>query len=433
MKKQPITREEVDRARAKLQDSSAAVRSELTDVAGKVGSGLKRGTKRFLVHAAGLFFFGPAIGALTTDAVDPGMAGFLAYLAFICLLPRAPMNDRSWYIPSAAGFVEWALAAIVGTPLAVGAFLGGIQAFAMRAILKKFKMGSEWGAAFFILVGLTALIRSSALPALSWAALVPMIPITAAGWLVDRAMDRLAEAQAKKRLTETIAGRFKELSGRDELGANILLELSVLAARAGSFFTVIDKGGHSDDEVLGRVDRLSLDLFGATADQPDSEKLLERMQDLSDELDQIVQKRGGPSSGIIDEFRGYEQQVRELLIAKRDLDPAAVRHVDTIAAAAHGIIRQMRSDPSDKAAGERFLRRYLKATAEVVGERKRLEQATASNRTEAMRTALARSDEVLEHMASAFRDEEQFLMNNDTVNFTAQLNALDTFMKMRGH
>jgi hypothetical protein len=157
------------------------------------------------------------------------------------------------------------------------------------------------------------------------------------------------------------------------------------------------------------------------------------MQDLSEELDKILEERGGASSGIIDAYRGYEQQVRALLIAKRDLAPDSAKQIDTIAYAAYGIIRQMRSDPADRPGGERFLKRYLKATADMVKERKRLEDTSATNRSEALNTALARSDEVLEHLAQAFRDEDQYLMTNDTVNFTAELNALDTFMKMRGH
>ena len=139
------------------------------------------------------------------------------------------------------------------------------------------------------------------------------------------------------------------------------------------------------------------------------------------------------SKKLYEAYRGYEQQVRALLIAKRDLAPDSAKQIDTIAYAAYGIIRQMRSDPADRPGGERFLKRYLKATADMVKERKRLEDASATNRSEALNTALARSDEVLEHLAQAFRDEDQYLMTNDTVNFTAELNALDTFMKMRGH
>jgi hypothetical protein len=434
MRKQPITRDEVERARQEQQQSApASLSPELAQAAQKVGSGLKGFAKRFMVHAAGLLFFAPTISALTTDAVDEGAAILLAYLAFICLLPRGPVNDRTWYVPAAAGLVQWALAGLLGMPLATAAFLGGLQAYALRAILKKLKMGSEWVTAFFLLAGVTALFTTTASTGLSWAAILSMIPVAGAGWLVDRALARLTEAKSKEKLVAEILDRFKDLAQRKQLGSSILAELDILSSRASQFFTIINKGGHTDDAILNRINTLTREMFAAKTDMTASERLLHSMQDLSDELDRILQERGGPSSGIIDEFRGYEQQVRELLIAKRSLTAEPAKHIDAIAYASYGIIKQMREDPTDKPAGERFLKRYLKATAEVVSERRRLEQSSSSNRSQALSSALSRSDEVLEHMAQAFRDEEQYLMNNDTVNFTAQLNALETFMKMRGH
>ena len=435
MRKQPITRDEVERARQEQQSAAASISPELAQAAQKVGSGLKGFAKRFMVHAAGLLFFAPIISALTTEAVDEGAAILLAYLAFICLLPRGPINDRAWYVPAAAGLVQWALAGLLGMPLASAAFLGGLQAYALRAILKKLKMGSEWVAAFFLLAGVTALFTTTAGTGLSWVAVLSMIPVAGAGWFTDRAIARLSEAKNKEMLVAEILGRFKDLAQRKQLGTSILAELDILSTRASQFFTIINKGGHTDDALLDRINTLTREMFGAKTDNDKtaSERLLRSMQDLSDELDRILQERGGPSSGIIDEFRGYEQQVRELLIAKRSLTAESAKHIDAIAYASYGIIKQMREDPTDKPAGERFLKRYLKATAEVVNERRRLEASSASNRSQALSSALSRSTEVLEHMAQAFQEEEQYLMNNDTVNFTAQLNALDTFMKMRGH
>ncbi len=433
MQKQPVTRDEVQRAQKAQTETPGAVSPEISAAAQKVGSGMKRFAKRFMVHVAGLLFFAPAISSLTTETFDTGLAAVLAYLAFICLLPRGPVNERSWYIPAAAGLVQWAIAGLLGAPLALGAFIGGLQAFALRAILKKFQMGFEWVAAFFLLVGLTGIFTSTAVSSLSWGVIISMIPVAAAALAVAYAVGRLSEAKNKQELVADILKRFKELSSHEHLGSGVLAEIEILADRASQFFTTINKGGHTDDTVIGKVDVVSRDLLNIQSGRSAPERLLRSMQDLSEELDKILEARGGPSSGIIDEYRGYEQQVRALLIAKRDLASDSAKQIDTIAYAAYGIIRQMRSDPADRPGGERFLKRYLKATADMVKERKRLEEASATNRSDALNTALARSDEVLEHLAQAFRDEDQYLMTNDTVNFTAELNALDTFMKMRGH
>lgn len=433
MQKQPITRDEVQQARRAQQGQPSSISPEISQAAQKVGSGLKRLGQRVMIHAAGLLFFAPAVASLTAEGVDKFVAGLLAYLAFICMIPRGPAAERAWYIPGAAGLVQWAIAGLLGMPLATAAFMGGLQAYALRAILKKLQMSTEWVTAFFLLAGLTALFTTSAITGLSWVAFASMIPIAGAGWFIDQAVGRITEAKNKEKLVAEILERFKALAENKQLGSSILAELDILSTRASQFFTTINKGGHSDDALIARINSISREMFGTKPDKSASERLLTSMQDLSDELDRILQERGGPSSGIIDEFRGYEQQVRELLIAKRSLAIEPAKHIDAIAYASYGIIKQMRADPTDKPAGEKFLKRYLKATAEVVSERRRLEESTAANRSQALESALTRSDEVLEHMAKAFQDEEQYLLNNDTVNFTAQLNALDTFMKMRGH
>ena len=132
MQKQPVTRDEVQRAQKAQTETPGTVSPEISAAAQKVGSGMKRFAKRFMVHVAGLLFFAPAISSLTTETFDTGLAAVLAYLAFICLLPRGPVNERSWYIPAAAGLVQWAIAGLLGAPLALGAFIGGLQAFALR-------------------------------------------------------------------------------------------------------------------------------------------------------------------------------------------------------------------------------------------------------------------------------------------------------------
>ena len=50
-----------------------------------------------------------------------------------------------------------------------------------------------------------------------------------------------------------------------------------------------------------------------------------------------------------------------------------------------------------------------------------------------IKDSLERSHEMLERLAKAFADEYAALQQNDAINFTAELNALDAVLKMQGH
>ena len=47
--------------------------------------------------------------------------------------------------------------------------------------------------------------------------------------------------------------------------------------------------------------------------------------------------------------------------------------------------------------------------------------------------ALSRSEDILAHLSRAFQDERTGMLRNDAVNYTAELNALEKLLKMRGH
>ena len=56
----------------------------------------------------------------------------------------------------------------------------------------------------------------------------------------------------------------------------------------------------------------------------------------------------------------------------------------------------------------------------------------AARPAKAGRPRQARSGQLLERLEKAFTDEHGRLLQNDTVNFTAELNVLDKLLKMEG-
>ncbi|MDO5484660.1 MAG: 5-bromo-4-chloroindolyl phosphate hydrolysis family protein, partial [Desulfovibrionaceae bacterium] len=127
----------------------------------------------------------------------------------------------------------------------------------------------------------------------------------------------------------------------------------------------------------------------------------------------------------------HEDLARQLLQKKAVLPESLAAHVEIVACATVGICQNMRNDPQDRMAGHKFLGRYLKAAHRIVDEYVRLAAKDAEQ--EDVAAALARSDEILARLARAFEDERAGMLRNDAVNYTAELNALEKLLTMRGH
>ena len=104
--------------------------------------------------------------------------------------------------------------------------------------------------------------------------------------------------------------------------------------------------------------------------------------------------------------------------------------IDGIVEATENILACMHADPNDVAPADKFLSRYLTAAHTVVEEYVRL--SGQGNMHSGVTQALARSGELLKRLEQAFVDEHARLLQNDTVNFTAELNVLDKLLKMEG-
>ena len=134
---------------------------------------------------------------------------------------------------------------------------------------------------------------------------------------------------------------------------------------------------------------------------------------------------------IMKRIDAWEDQAKQLRAKARSVPENMGAFVDSIAMSTFEMLKNMREDPADRRPGEKFLNRYLPAANKIVDEYVRLagEHVTQDNVAE----SLARAVQVLERLDKAFQEEHSAMLRNDSVNFTAELNALDALLKMGGH
>lgn len=102
----------------------------------------------------------------------------------------------------------------------------------------------------------------------------------------------------------------------------------------------------------------------------------------------------------------------------------------SIAASTDNILECMRKDSRDLEPGHRFLHRYLTAVHTVVDKHIRLAREAVI--TPEGIAALEKSGEMLARLDAAFAREHARLLKNDVTDFSADLEVLDTLLKMDG-
>jgi len=132
-----------------------------------------------------------------------------------------------------------------------------------------------------------------------------------------------------------------------------------------------------------------------------------------------------------DRLRAFEDSAQRLADKKYDLPGPLGVYLEGIASTTFAMTRCMREDERDRESGQKFLTRYLDAAHKVVDEHIRLSGEGKSHQDVA--AALGRAGDVLARLEKAFRAEQASMLQNDAVTYTAELNALDAMLKMRGH
>lgn len=402
---------------------------------------------RLVVHissflAAALFSFGP--GSPGGGLLSGGIA-FSVYIGLICLIPRGISAKPDWLIPGGLGLFQTAFWAVWGVPWQFCIIWGGALTWMIRLLMKRARMGWEWAVLPWLVVCLYSF----------FAEMLPLSParppywtfplLAVAGWAALRLYGRLrgdAEVRAMlvkacERLDALTAP--EALTAPDALPEDLAPQAVQFARQSRRLLELRPNPGEAGAELVREIataaERLSRTGPSAgPAVRASLRTTLARVnKTLQKSLAAIAPRQEGGAAldpALAKKLEEYRELSLRLTEKSADLPLELRGHVDGIARATENILVCMRDDPRDIAPGDRFLARYLKAAHTVADEHIRLAGQGVSSRT--VDEALGRSRELLQRLEKAFTEEHAALLENDTINFTAELNVLDKLLKMDG-
>ena len=402
---------------------------------------LRRIGIRFLVH-----FFGLCLAIALSP--DNNTMGLLIYLGTICLLPRGDWRKPDWLFMLAVGVIQAVVAFFLTGNIGIAIFLGGCQSWLQRILLPEVRTASDWMVSVILAIMLTEIVST-----FSWLNWVCIAVLAVAGYLGQFIYKRIRiEAILQDDLRTDVASLKALCLEADYPGS--LLEPSRTAVNLAENLAKVIVGRVRDAKVaIQRIHLMVQELRGFHLHSKTSRssgwaygllqgagkkygtesQVLVRIQEFNIYLTKELRKFNPLSSeeeALETKWLAYEQSAQDLQAKATHLPENLAASAQNIAQTTYEIIKNMRHDPADRAPGERFLDRYLPAAHKIVDEYMRLSQGTFTNEVQ---QALNRSTEVLGRMEKAFKDELSALLENDAINFTAEVDALDVLLKMRGN
>lgn len=397
---------------------------------------------RLLVHFSSLVAAAIASASLSVPDGLPwtGSAAVVitAYIGLICLIPKGIGLNAAWLVPTGLGVFQCLFWSFWGVPWQLTLLWGGILTWLIRLLARKGDLGWEWSVAPWLLIAIygffndLGFLTPVSIPFWTFALLAP------AGWMglalharrnyeplhrskLASARDRMAGLLSACALPDPLNKQVKllvdqsrefgrGLPGMDAASAALIADIDAAADKLARYSG--PSGVWSDD-----ADRLAAE----------AEKLNAR---LGERLREFSARKAPPDNALAARIEEFHKKILSLAAKKQLLPPDMRTRIDGIAEAAENILACMRADPTDVAPADKFLSRYLTAAHTVVDEYARL--AGQGSMHDAVAKALARSGELLERLEKAFVDEHGRLLQNDTINFTAELNVLDKLLKMEG-
>ncbi len=414
---------------------------------------LKAVGSRVLVHCCGLI---PAIAAWQAHSCLSVSFAVSIYAGIICLIPYGSPKNPYWWIPVGAGMLQALALFMLGWPWYWLPLAAGLQTWLLRLIIAKGNIGWDWSAApllIFSLFSWFGVVNRSGLPMVHLAT-IPVI--FGCGWLAFRQYNRVFHKRVHRQLLAATLARLRQVLATGSLEETHKRHCSLLLSQSEAL------GLHGDgpEDLVDRIVNVTgeiEDLSRTLANRPDwSRKLFKSTQwqhmgtggtriqggrltaddvmrnvsELNAELARVLAaltKKRRPEDG---DAQSASARLDALnlsageLLGKKDALPAAyARVVEDIAFISMDIINAMRKDPRDIRSSAGFLGRYLPRVHHLVDEYRRMEQQLPPETAQ-------RALEVLQHMSSVFDEHRRGMTRNDGINFTAELDALDTLLKM---
>lgn len=396
---------------------------------------------RLLVHLSSLI--AAAIITATITVPELGMAASSAivactYIGLVCLIPKGIGLTVSWLIPTGLGLVQCMLWTFWGIPWQATLLWGGALTWTTRLLVQKGDLGWEWTAVPWLLLAVYGFF-STIRPLIAGSIPLWTLPILAlAGAGVVIAHTRRTFDPLHRKMLASACERLDGLLSLHTLPDALTDPVKLLCEQGRGFERVLPRMDASSAALISEIDAIASRLIrydkasGPWLDETDL--LLEEATSLNARLSDRLREFSAPQNALnqalaarIEEF---QQSALSLMAKKQPLPPYLQAHIDGIAEATKHILTCMRTDPQDVVPAEKFLSRYLTAAHTVVDEYTRLSHQGKMH--DAVAQALNRSGDLLERLEKAFVEEHGRLLQNDTVNFTAELNVLDKLLKMEG-
>ncbi len=394
---------------------------------------------------------------------EDGGAIFASYIGLISLFPYGDMKERDWLVPVCAGLAQAFILFLAGWSAPAGIFTGGILTWCIRFLNAKGKMGWEWSVLPMFLFGIKFYLIDEDVPGMSMISLLFLLSffvLLALGWRVLQKHRRAARMMDVQKMLEQAKQLLQNASNRRSLSPEMQQQADMLLKQASTYARWGEKGADTPFPLAPRIlaTAQSVDEIGrkaaldAEAEKNSdiskwikSARRLGRQQQSGVSKDDVLlrdcqslnaillekNRVGQPSAAGEDDYAEYEKSAQELLKKKNSLPSELAEHAEKIAYSSFSIIQSMHDDPADRIPGRRFLDKYLPITHRILDEHIRLSGMNA--KSDDIRDSLGRSREILERLSLAFADEYTSLLQNDAMNFTAELNALDAVLKMQGH
>ncbi|MCR5812991.1 MAG: 5-bromo-4-chloroindolyl phosphate hydrolysis family protein [Desulfovibrio sp.] len=405
--------------------------------------------QRFLVHCSGSslgYFFSNAAGF-----DDPLL---LTYLGTICLIPRGNWKKPAWFIPAWVGLLQALLMLVLGAPIWTAIFWGGVASWLQRIWQVHGRLSWDWIVAPFLIFSLEAALKFTASPILVCVAVIAVLLV---GLGAQYAYGRVyAEKLQEESLKEDLS-RLQSLLRQNLTPEQLAAQIKILAMQTDALskalngkiregFTAIERVHKATEAIFSYFESskpsqsgwskglLKSDNWGKKG-QNSCDDLINLLKETNAFLQENIKKlkptlrREGDNS-FETKCQDFEESAAELSTKAAGLPQDAASHVQSISQSTLEIVKNMREDPADRTPGERFLDRYLTSVHKIVDEYLRL---STGPKQKDLEQALVKSQEILERMDKAFQDELANLLQNDAINFTAEVDAIDAMLKMKGH
>lgn len=406
--------------------------------------------RRVLLHMA-------AIGAsffLMDSLFHVGFFGALGvklsiYAGIICLVPYGAVKNPYWFIPVATGVVQGVVLADLGIPLPLVLFWAGLQTWLVRLLAAKGSTGWDWTAAPVLIAGLFSLLSAFANWGIPFWPLVSFPVLALLGLAAYKIYLKTAHKSVHRQIVASLLVRLREIVRKGQLAESedryarlLLSQLEKLAVanalddealidRLNALATRLERPGQNRaNKPLGTLFKSAQwQHLASTPKERDARRsVLEEMKEVTAILARLLRPQDPQDQSRDNAINALAEQARSLLDKQRSCPRELAGPLENIAFLSLDMVKATRDNPTGARDAASFLARYLPRVHRVADETSRVRESAREGDL-----PLERTREVLERLEGAFREEKSRLSRNDSINYQAEIDALDNLLKMRGY